>query len=66
MKKWEYKTDLIGYEDKRFSGSYFNERNIENVLNEYGKEGWELVSINPMPHWDWYFVVVLKREIKDN
>lgn len=48
MKKFEYKCVLIlGLGEK-----------TTRVLNEYGQNGWELVSTN----WAWHY---LKREIKN-
>jgi len=47
MKKWEYKTRQVGI---RLS--------IDNVLNELGKEGWELVAVGP------HSTAFFKRELK--
>ena len=47
MKKWEYKCVFIAGTDAR----------IEKILNDYGKDGWELVCINFI--WSYYF----KREL---
>lgn len=51
MKRWEYKTDSL-------SGMY------GHILNEYGKDGWELVSMAYVrDNLRYPFVVVFKREI---
>jgi hypothetical protein len=44
--RWSYKT--VNYELKKeglLGGSFLDESEIELSLNEYGKTGWELVSI---------------------
>lgn len=41
---WEYKTVIIKAQ-KSFMGGKFDSNEIDKVLNEYGKFGWELVSI---------------------
>ena len=43
VKKWEYKCVFIAGTDAR----------IEKILNDYGKDGWELVCINFI--WSYYF-----------
>jgi hypothetical protein len=44
--RWSYKT--VHYELKKeglLGGSFLDESEVEQSLNEYGKAGWELVSI---------------------
>jgi len=47
--RWSYKT--VNYELKKeglLGGSFLDESEVELSLNEYGKAGWELVSILEM------------------
>lgn len=50
MKRYEYKCEI---------DRYLNEDEIEELLNEYGKDGWELISVSneSKPHYyrDFYF-----------
>jgi len=40
--KWEYKT--IKLKTRGFLGGNFDERALDNMMNEYGSRGWELVA----------------------
>ena len=40
--KWEYKT--IKLKAKGFFGGDFDARELDNMMNEYGSMGWELVN----------------------
>jgi hypothetical protein len=40
--KWEYKT--IKLKTKGMLGGNFDERELDDMMNEYGSQGWELVS----------------------
>lgn len=42
MEKWEYKS--IKFKPGGFFGGKIDEHEFELELNEYGKEGWELIS----------------------
>lgn len=42
MIQWEYKT--IEFETKGFSGGLLDIHTFNVSLNEYGKDGWELVN----------------------
>lgn len=42
MRKWEYKT--IAFETTGLWGGILNTRRFEEELNQYGEEGWEMVS----------------------
>lgn len=42
--RWEYKT--LKYTKRSFFTSAVNSEELEQVLNELGRDGWELVSIN--------------------
>lgn len=52
MLKWEYKViDLIKEIEKKsakteFSGHWLSTLDLEKILNEQGKQGWELVDIH--------------------
>ncbi|MFC1722117.1 DUF4177 domain-containing protein [Patescibacteria group bacterium] len=43
MKKWEYK--ILKLNISRYIESDLEEHKLEGVLEELGKEGWELVNI---------------------
>lgn len=38
--KWEYRT--LKFESNDFTGSKFNQTELDAALNELGQEGWEL------------------------
>lgn len=40
--KWEYKT--LKLEAKGFMGGKFDENELNQKMNEFGRDGWELVS----------------------
>jgi hypothetical protein len=40
--KWEYKT--IKLKTKGFYGGNFDERELDDMMNAYGSQGWELVA----------------------
>lgn len=65
MGEWEYRT-IKFYAKRTFGGGKIDEIELENVLNEFGARGWELVTILPATVGNgelWDFVAVLKREI---
>jgi hypothetical protein len=49
--RWEYKTLQYKVKSSFFGGSLHTEE-IENVLNQYGRAGWELVSCCSAPTWN--------------
>ncbi|WP_197086253.1 DUF4177 domain-containing protein [Sphingobacterium sp. IITKGP-BTPF85] len=46
MRKFEYKT--IKIEPKGFWGTKLDEDRIDEILNELGAQGWELVSMQDL------------------
>ncbi|MEP0873547.1 DUF4177 domain-containing protein [Trichocoleus desertorum AS-A10] len=65
MGEWEYKT-IKFFAQGTFGAGKINEIELEDVLNEAGARGWELVSILPGTRANgelWDFVAVLKREV---
>lgn len=53
MIQWEYKYDCI---------TYTSNRHLVDILNDYGNEGWEVVSI--IEHNPACFCIYLKRQKK--
>lgn len=51
MDKWEYKVDKI----------MFDSYTIEDILNKYGEEGWELVSM--VDRFGGYKLFIFKRRL---
>lgn len=47
MDKWEYKIILIEIKTKKAKQEIERYKEIENILDESGKESWELISIIP-------------------
>lgn len=45
MTRWEYKVLKLETESSFFTGTEFDESELEFELNHLGAEGWELVSI---------------------
>lgn len=43
---WEYKTIVMKSNLSLFGGK-FDSDDIDDLLNSYGEEGWELVSVSP-------------------
>jgi hypothetical protein len=43
MKKYDFKVEVLDVFKGKFSGSQVDEK-LESVLNDYGSEGYELVS----------------------
>jgi len=47
--KWQYKTILFEFrKDGLLGDRYIDDEDTENVLNEQGGQGWELVSVTPV------------------
>ena len=46
-RRWEYK--VFGWNGGMCTN---DDRNLQNILNEYGSEGWELVNIIPQVSGD--------------
>jgi len=47
--KWEYKT--INYEKRSFFSGKIDRAELNEKLNDIGREGWELVSISGSSGW---------------
>ncbi|MBD2102342.1 DUF4177 domain-containing protein [Leptolyngbya sp. FACHB-261] len=65
MYQWEYKT-IKFFAQGALDAGRIDEREIEDILNELGARGWELVTILPGTRANgelWDFVAVLKREV---
>ncbi len=63
MKRFEYKTVKI--EPKGFWGTKLDPEEIDKILNEYGQQGWELVSMQDLAAQgtSWTFHYTFKRAI---
>lgn len=63
MKRFEYKTLKI--EPKGFWGTKLVAEEIDKILNELGRQGWELVCIQDLAvsGSSWTFHYTFKREI---
>ena len=47
--KWHYRTILFEFQKDGLLGDrYIDDDEMENVLNEHGEKGWELVSVTPV------------------
>ena len=47
--KWLYRTILFEFQKDGLLGDrYIDDDEMENVLNEHGEKGWELVSVTPV------------------
>lgn len=64
MKKFEYKTIKVNTK-KGFFVNSLNVERVDNMLNEAGSAGWELVTINDMETGgsSWTFYYTFKREL---
>ncbi len=59
MKKWEYKVvDL----QIRQHGTLIDDHGIEDLLDSFGAEGWELVSVTEVQTYHTSHKAYLKRE----
>lgn len=66
MKKFEYKTIKISAESNFWGTKFdFNIDDIDSILNDYGREGWEMVSAQDIEYAGstWYFHYTFKREL---
>ncbi len=66
MYEWEYKTIKFFAQGWSASGGKINHIELEEILNELGARGWELVTIVPGAGRDgelWDYVAVFKREV---
>ncbi len=62
--KWEYKTIKIG--TIGMWGARFNEEELDEIINKFGRAGWELIStstINEGVGTTRYFVIIFKRPL---
>jgi len=46
MTKWEYRTERLAYARDDTFGCFYPDPSVEGQLNEWAKEGWELVSVS--------------------
>lgn len=47
--KWQYRTILFEFQkDGLLGDKYIDDDEMEQVLNDYGGKGWELVSVTPV------------------
>ena len=47
--RWQYRTILFEFQkDGLLGDKYIDDDEMEHVLNEHGKLGWELVSVTPV------------------
>jgi hypothetical protein len=63
--KWEYRT--IKTDTKGFAGGKFDQQEFEQLMNELGQQGWELVSAfdtNQTHGASRHVVAILKRPIE--
>jgi hypothetical protein len=62
MKRFEYKT--VKVEPKGFWGTILEPEEIDKILNEFGRQGWELVSVQDLTFGgnSWTFHYTFKRE----
>lgn len=44
MIQWEYRVETIGITKGFFKGGHLDGQVISNLLNSFGREGWELVG----------------------
>ncbi len=60
--QWEYKT--ISYKKSAFLSGSIEVTELESILNELGRDRWELVSVAPNAHLGHQrgLVVILKRQ----
>lgn len=63
MKKFEYKTVRI--EPKSFWNPKIDHEEVDHMLNENGRQGWELVSVIDTEYGGstWSFHYTFKREL---
>lgn len=63
--KWEYKT--IKVDSEGFAGGKFDRDKFEQLMNELGQQGWELVNVfdtNQAYGASRYIVGIFKRPLK--
>jgi hypothetical protein len=59
---WQYRTILFEFQkDGLLGDKYVDDEDVENILNEQGRSGWELVNVSPVEEG---LLAFLKREIK--
>ncbi|UZJ64914.1 DUF4177 domain-containing protein [Sphingobacterium sp. KU25419] len=63
MRRFEYKT--IKIEPQGFWGTKLDEAKIDEILNELGSQGWEMVSMQDLELGgnSWSFHYTFKREL---
>ena len=63
--EWEYKTIVIKAKAS-FWGGKFDNNELDNILNKYGEDGWELVNVvasNQAYGESGSLICIFKREI---
>lgn len=59
---WQYQTMLFEFrKDGLLGDKYIDDEEVENVLNEHGKLGWELVNVTPVQEG---LLAFMKKEIR--
>lgn len=59
---WQYQTMLFEFQkDGLLGDKYIDDEEVENILNDQGKLGWELVNVTPLQEG---LLAFLKKEIK--
>lgn len=64
MQKWEYLTQSIELPNRTTSGVSSIFSLLGNVLNEFGQQGWEVVSLWRSSRKAAYYRVVFKRPVE--
>jgi hypothetical protein len=60
--RWQYRTILFEFQKDGILGDkYIDDDEMEDVLNEHGQKGWELVSVTPVQEG---LLSFFKREIQ--
>jgi hypothetical protein len=66
MKKFEYK--MLEIPARGFWGRRIDSQEVVEKLNEFGRQGWEVVSSFDTNAWrggSWDIIVILKRELEN-
>ena len=46
--EWEYRISYYSFIREEYRGFHNSANGVEDLLNHYGKQGWELVSVVPL------------------
>lgn len=68
MDKFEYKTEEFELKKRLFGSAEINTKKLDDLMNKFGADGWELVSYTPVA--EIYgrsdsLLLVFKREIEE-